>query len=409
MSASRYLHGMEELFWFYEQASSFAPVFCVELHGLISNPNWDEHLRRLQELYPLLRCRIHKSSGDRARFEEVATLGIPLITKELDSSIELEMQRELDRGFLIEDLALARLTVCRTGDRVLILLCAHHAAFDGRSMIMIIRDLLAMAAGEPIDANERRAASIGELLSIGPVRGYADTLKEKWVLPSKTTDKPSSVVRKVVSQEDTATVLASCRSHDVSVSAALTAALAEAGRGVRTCWRQRSLNCLVPVDLRPFFGGERTSGLLIGVLSAAIPMQEDGNVWKSAADIHGRLKNATSTDAFVKQADMMRKGFAREQQHADVLKQLRASATPTDISVNNYGKEAFRSDYGAFRVVNASSGSLTSYAGGQKISMISLDGRMTLTATSVEPIPGILDKALRILLERWDVERPLLR
>ncbi|KAA0686891.1 hypothetical protein DTW90_33770 [Neorhizobium sp. P12A] len=96
----------------------------------------------------------------------------------------------------------------------------------------------------------------------------------------------------------------------------------------------------------------------------------------------------------------MRAAFVREQQPADVIRQLRASAAATDISVNNYGKDPFSTGHDAFRLVNASSGNLTSHAGGQKISIINLDGRMTLTGTSVEPIPNLLNEAVRIMLEQ---------
>jgi hypothetical protein len=400
MKTARHLDGLEELFWFYEQSSSFAPVFCIELQGTIPNPDWRDHLLTLQALYPLLRCRIRKTPGERARFQEVGALEIPLASKVLDTSIELEMQRELDRGFHLTHHALARLTVCRDGDRTLILITAHHAAFDGRSIIMMIHDLLALAAGEEVDAGPRASASIGELLSMGAVEGYSETLSENWISPTRNASKPSSVVRKVLSEKDTAAVLAKCKSYGVSVSAGLAAAMAEAGRGIETSWRKRNLNCLVPIDLRPFFDAEQTSGVLINVLSRAIPVLSGGNVWDLAIAVYSRLTSATSTDAFVRQAEQMRAAFVREQQPADIIKQLKASAAATDISVNNYGRDPFRTGYGAFRLVNASSGNLTSHAGGQKVSIINLDGRMTLTGTSVEPIPNLLNEAVRIMLEQ---------
>lgn len=399
MNPARYLDGMEELFWFYEQSSSFAPVFCIELQGKIANSNWRGHLQRLQMLYPLLRCKIHKARGERARFEEVVGLEIPLATKFADTSIELEMQRELDRGFHVTD-PLARLTVCSAGDRTLILVAAHHAAFDGRSIIMMIHDLLALAAGEPIDAKPRAAASIGELLSLGAIEGYSETLSQDWISPPRQAGKPSTVIRKVLSEEETATVLANCRRHGVSLSAGFAAAMAEAGRAIEPGWRQRDLNSLVPIDLRPFFDAERTSGLLIGVISRAIPVPPSGKVWDLAIDVHNRLASGTSIDASVQQAKMMRAAFANERQPADVISKLKASAPPTDISVNNYGKDPFRTDYGAFRLVNASSGNLTSHPGGQKVSLINLDGCLTLTETSVAPIPDLLNEAARIVLEQ---------
>jgi hypothetical protein len=65
--------------------------------------------------------------------------------------------------------------------------------------------------------------------------------------------------------------------------------------------------------------------------------------------------------------------------------------------INNYGRLAVQDDYGKFRIKTISSASLAGLGITQKVSMISLRGRIGICIATCRPIPGLIEKVSAIL------------
>jgi hypothetical protein len=68
---------------------------------------------------------------------------------------------------------LMRATVLHDRDRSTLILAADHAAFDGRSLVFIVRDLLRSLAGESLGYPQPISPSQDELFGLRNPEGYA--------------------------------------------------------------------------------------------------------------------------------------------------------------------------------------------------------------------------------------------
>jgi Condensation domain len=397
-SLPRTLDSFEEFFWHLEQILPYSPVFAVELEGSVDTATWPERLRAVQSRYPLLRARIRKIPGTRPSFETVEGASIPFerVPLEKDDHVEAAMERSLAIGFGDGSRGLTRVTLLHASDRAILLLSAHHAAFDGRSMMMIIEDLLRAVSGEPLGAAFDGAMDLRQLLSLPENAGYR-TLREDFSAAEAVVVADVHVEKVLLSQSVTASVLSSCKSHGVNVRALVAAAMAEAGREDRAEWRSRPLACVSPIDLRPIAGKGDTPGLLIGVSSAAIPPTGPGTLWETAAVIGRAFQQAANVEAQRLQSMRLRQLLEEEHLPDTFAKAWRSSVPTPDIMINNYGPLAIRDTYRDFRIKTISSCSIAALGLTQKVSMSSLHGQMGLCVATRQPIHGILEKTSAIL------------
>src|SRR5580698_10382182 len=121
------------------------------------------------------------------------------------------MERELAIGFGDGSGALTRIILLHAADRAILLFSAHHAAFDGRSMMMVIEDLLRTVSGERLRAPFEGAMDLRQL-SLPENVGYR-TLREDSSGTGLLTVRDVHVERILLSKTLTASVLSNCKSR----------------------------------------------------------------------------------------------------------------------------------------------------------------------------------------------------
>jgi Condensation domain len=395
----RCLDGFEEILWYLEQVLPYAPVFALELDGWIDPENWTEHLRVVQSRYPLLRARINKIPGKRPSFERTNDMDIPFrrVPLEMHDQVETAMERELAIGFGDGSGALARVSLLHAPDRAILLFAAHHAAFDGRTMMMILEDLLGTVSGKPLRAPFEEATSLSQSLSLPENCSYRTCLAETSHF-ARPDVKGIHVERVLLSEALTASVLSECKARAVNVRALMAAVIAEAGRESSAEWRSRPVNVTAPIDLRPMLDQGDTPGLLVGVISAAVAVSTSRSTfWETAASIGQAFQQTANVDAQRSMSLKIRQVIEDERPPLLFAEAWKNAAPSADIMINNYGRLAVQDDYGKFRIKTISSASLAGLGITQKVSMISLRGRIGICIATCRPIPGLIEKVSAIL------------
>jgi hypothetical protein len=393
---SRSLHSFEEYFWLMEQAKTTAPVILFELSGRLELACLARSLALVQQRYPLLRGRISKKPGERPRFEVPVEEMIPLREQTICNllDVESEILKEMHLGFRSGAEPLARVTLLQHAERSSILLSAHHAAFDGCTMMMIMEDLLTAASGGVLDDAFDDLPGISEVLSLPPPAPYARTssVEEGDV---ETDQSEVFLERLHLTEALTRSILDGCKSHGAGVTATLATALAEAGRRLEASWRNRDLSCASPVNLRQLLRISPQPGLLIGPAFCKIPDDPACGFWEVAK---------ANADSFRAMRDLERQrshtlgldaAFEIEKQALDFARDWSRSGRTPDIMINNYAKTPTKFTFGRLSIISASS---ASHAGGlQKVSAITINGSLSLTLCTSKQIPGLLVETRKVL------------
>lgn len=397
----RGLDTMEEAFWQFERFHSYAPVFLLELEGMIGAHDWEKHIRAIQARYPLLGARISKVTGERPLFEPAIDGGIVFRQRPLDPHDRAEtiMERELSIGFGDGSGALARVSLLQGPDRAILLFAAHHAAFDGRTMMMIVEDLLSAASGKPLGAPFEGATDICRVLDLSDNGGYR-TLFDKTGTAALPDAMTAHVERIILSEALSAAILSQCKARSVNVRSLIAAAVAEAGRAQRPDWQSRPVRISSPVDLRPMLGQADTPGLLIGLSSATVPATASlDTLWEDAASIGRSFQQAANVEAQKALLLKLRELTEDECLPHTFVEKWKSRFPAADIMINNYGRITLQEDYGDFRIKAISSGSIAGLGVTQKVSVIALRKQIGICLATCEPIDGILEKASTILAD----------
>ncbi|GAB2914571.1 hypothetical protein GCM10027093_61400 [Paraburkholderia jirisanensis] len=401
MVLPRRLDSMEEVFWQFEQFHPYAPVFAVEIDGRIDPHNWAEHIRAVQSRYPLLSARISKLPGERPSFEPVTGVDLPFQQRPLapGERVETIMERELSIGFGDGSGALARVSLLHGSNRAVLLLAAHHAACDGRTMMMIVEDLLCAASGKPLAAPFEGATDIRQVLGLPENGGYR-TLLGKTGAAGLPGAMEAHVERAILSEALSAAMLSQCKARAVNVRSLIAAAVAEAGRARRADWQSRPVNILSPIDLRPMLGRTDTPGVLIGLSAAVVPAAATRNtLWEDAAGIGLAFQQAANVEAQKERSLKLRELLEVECLPHTFAAMWQNRLPTADIMINNYGRITLQDDYGDFRIKAISSASIAGLGVTQKVSVIALHGQIGICLATCDPIDGILESASTILAD----------
>ncbi|WP_237054040.1 condensation domain-containing protein [Marilutibacter chinensis] len=131
-----------------------AIVFPARIRGRLREERLRDALARVQARHPLLRCRVVPGDGggrdDRPWFqlqERPAPVPLRIVERTGDEHWRHESRNEWKQPF-DADLPLIRVTWLRGAETSELLLVCHHCICDGRSIIVLLRDIL-LLCGRP--------------------------------------------------------------------------------------------------------------------------------------------------------------------------------------------------------------------------------------------------------------------
>ncbi|WP_419731039.1 condensation domain-containing protein [Lichenicola sp.] len=245
-------------------------MLVARLPGAIEEPALRAALTGLQARHPMLCVRIVQQDG-RPHFttpDPVPPIELRIAPRSSDDDWFTAVESEIDRPFDSTLGPLLRLVWLRSETVSELVLVASHCICDGRSMLLLVREILAELCGNRRpSACEGRAprhiVSVQELChkdtrltrrwrSLLSHAGAARWLVESWAgfrRPLPVPMLPSYVIRWDMDVSATDALRASCRHEDVTPYTALATAFLRAVRQVRPLQARNRLLC--PIDIRP--------------------------------------------------------------------------------------------------------------------------------------------------------------
>ncbi len=399
----RALDAFEEIFWLLEQSVPRSAVLLAELEGVTAVPAWEEAVRALERRYPALSIRITKAPGDRPFFAYAAGQQVPFRVVPLPERIELEeeMGRAIEASFGDGSGPLMRVTLFHGATRCAVLLVSHHGAFDGKTNLMVLLDLLAAVAGEELGPPRPMPTALSALFGLPPSGPYTKTLAST---PPPAPEEAAAPERRVrikrleLSRDETAALVRGARAAATTVQGALVAALAIAGRSYRDTWRSAPIRYAIPFDVRGMLSIADTPGLLVSAHVATLASSPHRSFWELARIVSDDLAKIRTRESVRAGLLVLRRAVEVEHDGATFWARQRNSPMMHELMVTNYGNTNVRTTFGPLTLSALSSGSASGGAETQKISAITVDGRMMMTHVSPDPFPALLDDARAILV-----------
>jgi hypothetical protein len=129
-------------------------VVAAQITGETTTASWRTALDAVQRRHPLLGVCIDGDDSGAPYFRLLPGLRIPLqiVPEDALQGWEDEMETELSTPFPVEDALLVRAVLLHKAHRATILLTVHHSIADGLSVALIVRDILEVLSGKPLEA-----------------------------------------------------------------------------------------------------------------------------------------------------------------------------------------------------------------------------------------------------------------
>jgi hypothetical protein len=401
----RDLDAFEEFFWLLEQSVPVFHLVVAEVKGLTTIAQWKKGLNALQMRYPLLSASIRKFPGDRPFFEKTQGMSIPFRIVPLTDSLVLEeeMEDELYKPFGDGSGPLTRATLFHARDRAVVMFATHHSSLDGKSHLLLVQDLLAAVAGEHRGEQLPILPGLGQLLGLPAPAAYATKLAEGSVATEHELGVDVfqvSVQRLQLTEEETAVLLWRARKERTTVHAALVAALTLAGQRYSDAWEVGPVRCMSPIDMRKALGLPDAAGLLISLHQGLVPTADGASFWDVARAVRDDMLPAQTIDAARHIHSAMSASVAEEHSPQDLCWSVLNGPMLHELMVTNYAGYRVRSEYGDLTLENLFTGSASVMPGLQKVSVLTVNGRLGMTLVARNVFPTLLEDAREILTQR---------
>lgn len=397
----RPLDALEEFFWLMEQSVPRAAALVGEIEGATTVQAWEDALRAVQRKYPLLSVRITKTPRERPFFAYAADTQVPFRVVPLaePSTIDEEMGRAIEASFGAGDLPLMRVTLFHTPARCAVLLVSHHAAFDGKTNLMVLLDLIAAVTGEALGPPTPMSSPLSVSLGLPAAGPYQRTPASRRPHPEtmSAARERIGVERLQLSREETAALVCCARAAGTTVQGALIAAAIAAGGSYRRSWRTAPIRYGIPIDVRAMVSLPGAPGVLVSSHVGTIGPSPDRSFWELARTVSDELAKSRTREAVRARMLRLRELVDVEHDPAGFAALLRKGPMQHDLMVTNYGNEPLRTAFGPLKLNALSSGSASGAVDTQKVSAITVDGRMMLTQVSSAPFPSLLADTRAVL------------
>lgn len=399
---NRTLGAFEKTFWLLDQIDSKDFALAAEVEGRESVAAWRSAINKVQKRHSNLSARIAMDEFKRPFIEHVESLIIPIRVLEVDNDFkwEHEVEKELAIRFNTKEGPLFRVVVVQKPEDTVLILVANHTLADGSSLMYLFRDILDAVTGNVTQAL-RPQKSNDETLGLPDDNINTTTKASGYVFK-----KPSTVSPKVesirFSSESTLQILKSSRLEQTTVHGAICAATVIACRKLRKEWGDKKIELISPICTRKALQLDDNCGLNITTHPVYFENEQQLSFWDIARLAKTGLQGTETVEHIQNYL-----GFFRQltfnstdiQQMIDTLKE----AFNHQIMVTNLVKVKYKTDFGKLKLKSVYGPMVRSGKGmEQTIGAISSNDKLSLTNTSDNPIPGILEEMQRILAEACD-------
>ncbi len=395
MNTLRPLGAAERVFHYYNLANPCAFSFTLHLDTPISEAGLRNAVAGLQRSHPLLRATVSQNETGEPIW--VSTTDPVPVRSAPGAELTDVLADEQTRVFTLGPEPLWRVVLLDRapgdfGDAASsIVVTFDHRITDGMGGIQVLGDLVRVLSGQ---ARPERA--IPEAQERLVPRSRAATAQAEAELDPRMTAvgrmRPfdgarPSVDTTVLSREQTARLIAAARAHGVTVQSVLAAsatiALAHAGRPY--------IRIVHPTDLRRRLklDDEVALRLLLPPQRTGTPADTAGDVWTIAADVKAHLLTDRDLETV---GDRVRALESVTPSNPEEATAGMLAISSMDMMISNTGVVRFPEDT-EVRCVGLTALSMTVQIAGEVVlGAATFDGRLSLTLTTREDLPGLLEE-----------------
>jgi hypothetical protein len=351
----RNLDTFEEFFWLIEQSAPLFHAVVAKVNGTTTIEQWKEALDAIQIRYPLLSASIRKVPGKRPFFEKVWGVSMPLRIAPLTDSLVLEeeMEKELQHPFGDGSSPLTRATLFHAPDRSVLMFATHHSSLDGKSHLLLVQDSLASVAGEDLGEPLEVQPGLGQLLGLPDPAEYGKTLEGR--------------------------------------------SLTLAGKRYSEKWKMGPVRCSSPIDMRKSLGIPDVAGMLVSTHRAPVLTPDGASFWDIARAVRKDMLPAQSIDGARHILSALSSMTTDELSARDLYWSVLNGPRAHELMVTNYAGYQVRKEYGGLKIENLFTGSPSVTPALQKVSVLTVNGRLGMTLVARDIFPTLLEDAREIL------------
>ncbi|AMB85589.1 hypothetical protein AWM79_09885 [Pseudomonas agarici] len=401
----RSLGTFEEYFWLVERKTPRTIVVVAALEGPTTIDGWRTALNALQAHHPILSARVRKSPGFRPCFVTAPGVDLPLEVLPFGSAQSLldYCAKELETGFAENELLL-RATVLHEKHRSTLVLAADHVAFDGRSLVYLIRDLISSLAGKDLGKQKPFLPSLDELLGLHGADIYSTPspaysgFSEPIEHPVTQLAAQHQLEQISLAPQTVAAITERARQEQTTVHGALTAGILIAGRAKSQRWAETAIRCVSPIDNRKMLGIGDIPGVLLTLAHTELESAKPYDFWDLARQVRSDVSALGNIQAAARSFAPLRETLSAEMapSHISEAADRRAQA----LMVTNYGRLAIPSEYGPLRLLFIRPMITSGVSHTQTVSLATLDGLLCMTNVSAEPISDLLIGARDLIISQ---------
>jgi hypothetical protein len=405
-NALRVLGPSEHYFWLSNQTSPKHFVVAAQIAGFTKPASWQAALSAVQQRHPLLQVCIAEDQVGVPYFRRLNQAGIPLRVVDGDASAnwEKEMAVELAAPLPMKGDPLVRVALMHEENRSILIVSAHHSIADGLSLTFIVRDLLTALSGRSLERLQLTPSQedLCEALGADPMGVEPNPPAPKSVRPGQLPDRSRStpsIQGLRLSAEISGGLRKRARQERTTVHGALVASVSLAGRQISSKWMEEPVRVISPIDNRKLLGLNDEC-----LLSILFPVTEHGP--RRDAEFSDVARGVTRDLAPARTKSGVAGAFAAFGQlissgpDAKAISQFELRMCANEMMMSNLGVLPIETNYGDL-ILEAFWGPsvFVGIEGEQMIGAATLHGAIHLLHSSYTPIPSLLQRAQRTLLE----------
>jgi hypothetical protein len=190
--------------------------------------------------------------------------------------------------------------------------------------------------------------------------------------------------------EQTTALQHRARKEDVTIHAAISAALTIAGKAIDESWRNNPLRIMSPAEIRNMLGLEDQCMVSFGGGEISIAPGASMTFWELARFAKDGLSAVKSRKNISRMIDLQ-SGAVSSNLSVEQAFQLKRNAFNAQVMFSNLGRLPFGSNFGPLKLDTLwAPCALRGIEGEQTLGAVSVNGSLHLTHTSPAPIPGLL-------------------
>ncbi len=382
----RPLGAFEELFCLFDQHFPTNGALAAEVTGHTTVEQWRGALDAVQQRHPLLSAWIDTAFNRVPHFRRVIGQRIPLrVVTSPFARWQREIAEEVNEPFTPDQAPLFRAVLLHQKTHCIFILSSHHAVCAGSSRLFLLRDILLALSGHALEA-----------LPLAPSReilfGAQQRTSTERGLPSLTAQRPllPHVQGIKLTPEETTALHHRAREEGVTIHAAISAALINAGRAIDESWRNNPLRIMSPADIRDILGLK--DQCMVSFAGGEISMAPGVSMtfWDLARFTKRGLSAVKSTENISRMIDLQSTAVSSNLT-VEQASQLKRNAFNAQVMFTNLGRLPFDSNFGPLKLEALwAPCALRGIEGEQTLGAVSVNGSLHLTHTSPSPVPGLL-------------------